>query len=128
MTTAGLTITLTLLAALAVMQILLIAGLPFGNYAWGGQHRVLPPRLRTASIVAILLYAVFAALLMSRAGVLPGGDTVPVVVATWVLFAYSALSIIGNLASRSHHERIAQTPVSILLTIGILLIALGHPG
>jgi hypothetical protein len=125
MTTVALVLTLSILAGLALMQILLISGLPLGNYGWGGQHRVLPPRLRVASAVAILLYAGFAVLLMSRAGILSGRGASLVIVATWVLFAYCAMSIVMNVISRSRQERIVQTPVSVLLTVGVLIIASG---
>ncbi|MBE0011580.1 MULTISPECIES: hypothetical protein [unclassified Arthrobacter] len=124
MTIAALILTLALLGALTVMQFLLIAGAPIGHYAWGGKHRVLPGKLRIASGAAIVLYGVFGALLLSRAGVVPGGGDPPVIVATWFLFAYSALSVVGNLASRSRQERLVQTPVSALLSIGILILAL----
>ena len=127
-TAAALILTLTILGCLCVMQILLITRVPIGHYAWGGKERVMPPRMRIAAVVAIALYVAFAALLSSRAGVLPGGDTPAVVIATWILFAYAAFSIIANLASRSRQERAVQTPVSVALTLGILLVALGTTG
>jgi hypothetical protein len=127
MTTAALTVSLILLTALAAMQALLGLGLPLGNYAWGGRHRILPPRLRIASLAAIVIYGAFAALLLSRTGVLPGRETALVVVATWVLFAYSLLSIGGNIASRSRHERIVQIPASAVLSAAIFVVALGMP-
>ena len=128
MTAVALVLTLSILAGLALMQILLISGLSLGDYGWGGQHRVLPPRLRVASAVAILLYAGFAVLVTSRAGILPGAGTPLVIVATWVLFAYCAVSIVMNAISRSRQERIVQTPVSVLLTAGVLVIAAGPTG
>lgn len=125
MTAMALVLTLSILAGLALMQILLIGGLPLGNYGWGGQHRVLPPRLRVAAAVAILLYAGFAILVLSRTGILPGRGTSLVMVTTWVLFAYCAVSILPNAISRSRQERIVQTPVSVLLTVGVFIIAAG---
>lgn len=125
MTAPALATTLTLLAGLTVMQILLSLGMPLGRYAWGGQHRILPQRLRIASVAAIAIYAVFAALLLSRAGILPSGESPTVVAASWVMFAYSVLSIAGNAISRSRPERIVQTPVSVLLSVGIFFVALG---
>ena len=127
-TEVALILSLTILGCLLVMQILLIAGVPIGHYAWGGKERVLPPRMRIAAVVAIGLYLAFAALLSSRAGMLPGGDSPGVVIATWILLGYSAFSIIANLASRSRRERAVQTPVSVALTLGILLVALGIRG
>jgi hypothetical protein len=49
-----------LLLGLNMFQILLAAGLPWGRFAWGGQHHVLRRRLRIGSIVAVLIYAVIA--------------------------------------------------------------------
>ena len=123
-TDVALIVSLTILGGLLVMQILLIAGVPIGHYAWGGKERVMPPRMRVAAVIAIVLYAAFAALLISRAVVLPGGVSLAVIIGTWILFAYSAFSIIANVASRSRQERAVQTPVSVALTLGILVIAL----
>ena len=44
-----------LLAGLAVFQVALIAGAPLARFAWGGQHRVLPTRLRIGSAVSVAL-------------------------------------------------------------------------
>lgn len=124
----ALVVTLTLFAGLAVMQVLLIAGAPLGTFAWGGRHRVLPNQLKIAAGVALLLYAGFATLLLSRAGVLPGGALPAVVVLTWILFGYATLSIGLNALSRSRDERLVQIPVSTLLSAGILIIALSPAG
>jgi hypothetical protein len=128
MTIAALVVALAVLIGLSVMQILIICGLPVGEYAWGGQHRVATPRLRLLAVVAIALYVGFSLLLMSRSSVLAGGSTRMVVVATWVLFAYCAVSIALNAASRSRRERIVQTPVSILLTLSVLVVAMAPVG
>jgi len=80
MTAIALVVALTLLTALAVLQILAASGLPLGRFVWGGQHRVLPRGLRVGSAVSVLVYAGLAALLLSRAGVLPAGDSTAVVV------------------------------------------------
>jgi hypothetical protein len=113
------------LAALAVLQILVACGLPLGRFVWGGQHRVLPTRLRVGSVVSIVLYAGFALVLLSRSGVIGGGDSGFVVVATWVLFAYFASGVILNAISRSIPERATMTPVTFVLAGATLLVALG---
>lgn len=120
----ALIVTLGLLAALAVFQIALAAGAPWGRFAWGGAHRVLPRRLRVGSAIAVGLYAAFAVLLLSRAGVLPGGESAAVVVLTWVLFGYFALGVVLDGMSRSRAERWTMAPVCAMLAIMILVIAL----
>lgn len=114
-----------LLTALAVLQVLVACGLPLGRFVWGGQHRVLPRRLRIASAASVVLYAAFALLLLSRSGILPGGDSPFVVIATWVLFAYFALGIVMNTISRSPAERWTMTPTCLVLAACTLVVALG---
>jgi hypothetical protein len=72
------------LGALAVFQAALIAGAPLGKLAWGGQHEILPGRLRMGSAVSVLLYAVFAyAALVAAAMVPPVGEGAVIPVAMW---------------------------------------------
>lgn len=125
MTILALVVALTLLAALSVLQILVAVGMPFGRLVWGGKHRVLPRRLRIGSLIAVLVYLTFAALLLSRAAILPGGSGVAVVVLTWVLFAYLALSVLANAVSRSRAEKWTMVPTSALLAAATFIIALG---
>ncbi|ALJ21739.1 hypothetical protein [Microbacterium sp. No. 7] len=120
----ALTSALVLLAALAALQVLVALGLPLGRFVWGGRHRVLPTGLRIGSAVSVVLYAAMAALLLSRAGVIPGGDSPFVRVATWVLFGYFALGILMNAISRSRPERLTMTPVTIVLAAATLVVAL----
>jgi hypothetical protein len=113
------------LAGIAVFQVLGAAGRPVGRFLWGGAHRVLPRRLRVGSAVSVVVYAAFVALLFSRAGALPGGDTPFVAVATWVLFGYFAVGVVMNGISRSRAERAVMTPACLVLAVATLLIALG---
>jgi len=124
--TLALVIALVLLAALAVLQILGAAGLPVGSLLWGGRERVLPTRLRLSSLATLAAYAVFAAVLLSRTGVLPGRDSPVVVVATWGLVGVLALSTIANAFSRSRAERLTMMPTGAVLTVAVLVIALGR--
>ena len=124
MTTAAAIIACLILAALAVFQALLIAGRPLGRFAWGGQHDVLPRNLRIGSAISILLYAVFAIIILERVGI---ADILPDAVAEvgiWILTAYFALGILMNGISRSKPERNLMTPVCIVLAGLCLVIAL----
>ena len=112
------------LGALAVLQICVAAGAPWGRLVWGGTHRVLPRRLRIASTASVLLYIGFAAVLLSRADILPGGDSLLIRILTWVLFAYFAVGIVMNGISRSRAERLTMTPLCVVLAAATLVIAL----
>lgn len=125
MVIVSLVVALALLALLAALQAVVAAGLPLGHFVWGGAHRVLPRRLRVGSAVSVLVYFGFAALLLSRAGVMPAGGTTTVVVLTWVLFAYFTLGVLLNGISRSRAERFTMTPMCAVLAVATLIIALG---
>lgn len=114
------------LATLAVFQLALILGAPLGHFAWGGQHRVLPARLRIGSAVGIVIYALIAAIAWDRVGAIDVFPAPFAEVAMWVVFAYFVLGILMNAISRSKPERFTMVPVTIILAVLSLLIALGY--
>lgn len=115
-----------LLGLLAVFQLALAVGAPLGRFAWGGQSTVLPTRLRIGSVVSIVIYALIAAVLLERAGLIRlFGAAGFVQVAAWVVFAYFTLGILMNAISRSKPERYTMTPITIVLAGLSLLVALG---
>jgi len=112
------------LALLAVFQLALAAGAPWGRFAWGGKERVLPRNLRIGSAVSIVIYALIAVIALDRAGVI---DVLPDLVsriAIWVVFGYFCLGTVMNAISRSKPERFTMTPVTIVLAVLSLLVAL----
>lgn len=112
-------------AALAVFQIALAAGAPWGRFAWGGQHPgLLPVRLRVASLLSVLVYALLCTIVLDRAGMLSLYPAAVSVVGTWVVFAYLLLGVVMNAISRSRAERAVMTPVAAVLAIAALLTAL----
>ncbi len=111
------------LAALAVLQVLVAAGRPYGRLVWGGQHETLPRTLRIGSVISVGLYAAMALVAIARAGAfgMPGTG---IVVAAWVLVGYFALGILMNGISRSRPERAVMTPVCAVLAACSLVLAL----
>jgi hypothetical protein len=105
-----------LLAGLALFQILLIAGRPLGMFAWGGQHRILPKRLRMASVASIALYVLFALAILAKAGLVWHIASSSLLTGCmWVLTGYFFLGIVMNALSRSKPERLLMTPVAAML-------------
>jgi hypothetical protein len=113
-----------ILAGLAVFQAALAFGAPIGHFAWGGAHKVLPQKLRISSAVSIVLYGFFAAIILSRAGLISFGDAGLIGTATWILFGYFSLGVVMNGISRSKPERAVMTPVAASLAVLYLLVAL----
>lgn len=113
-----------LLAGLAVFQAFLAAGRPWGRFAWGGQHDVLPRGLRIGSAVSIVLYAAFTVVLLAAAGIV---DVLPegfVDVAIRALTGYFLIGIGMNAVSRSRSERFVMTPVVLVLFLCCLVLVL----
>ena len=112
-----------LMAGLAIFQLALALGAPLGHFAWGGQHRALPTALRIGSLVAIVLYALFSAIVLMRAGpVQAWPDAGWLDPAAWAVAAYMGLGVVVNAISRSRPERLVMTPlVAVLLALALIV-------
>src|ERR1700690_535911 len=113
------------LSLIAIFQILLAIALPFGSAAWGGTYRVLPPRLRIASVLSALLLGLAAWIVLARTGVV----TIPwqssaVRAGTWVVFFLLTLNTVANFASKSRIERTLMTPAAFVCSVCLLVVAL----
>lgn len=87
---------------------------------------MLPRKLRIGSVVSVAIYALFAIVLLERAGVTQIFDLpVAEAVAAWVVTGYFALGIVMNAISRSKPERFLMTPVVLVLAVLSVLVALG---
>ena len=114
------------LAGLVCFQLALAAGLPFGRYAWGGAHPVLPRGLRIASALATIVYVVAAVTILEAAGVsdfiastdLPRN-------AVWVLGGLFGIGTVMNAVSRSTKER-RMAAVALVLAILSVIVARGN--
>lgn len=123
-TTAAIIFT-AMMGGFALFQGALVLGMPLGHFAWGGRHRVLPANLRIGSLVAIVLYALFALILLMRAGLLaPWPDMGWIAPASWIVVAYLALGVVVNALSRSLPERLTMTPLVMALLVLALMVAL----
>jgi len=118
---------LLILFGLSVFQFLLIIGKPLGSFAWGGQHSVLPKKLRIASVFSIVLYIMFSAFLVTKAGmihIIPNSKLLDI--GMWIFTSYFVLGILMNAISRSKKERILMTPLVFLLAVIFLLVTLKY--
>lgn len=123
--TLSVIIGLATLAGLFLFQIALIAGAPIGRFAWGGQHDILPRTLRISSGSSLILYGVFAAFLLEKAGwIAIINNPTLVTIGMWVITGYFVLGIVVNAVSRSRHERALMTPVAALLAVAFLIVSL----
>jgi hypothetical protein len=111
--------------ALAIFQAALAAGTPWGRLAWGGGKEVLSPLQRGASFFAVILFGIFALIVLQRAGLAALLPAPIVDTGIWVIVGYLALGIPMNAISRSLPERLVMTPVAAILFAAVLIVALG---
>ena len=109
---------------LAVFQVALALGAPWGRAAWGGAHVRLPRGLRIASAFSAAFWLLAALVILARAGY--DWSPIPLSIAewgTWVLVGMLVLGTLMNLASRSKVERAVQTPSAAILAVLTFLVA-----
>ena len=114
-----------ILFGLAIFQLLLAVGKPYGEYAWGGQHKILPKSLRVGSILSIGIYTLFSIILIDSSSLI---DIIPEGIiklyAIWFLVIYLAIGVFVNAISKSKKERSTMTPIIIVLLFCALTISL----
>jgi hypothetical protein len=120
-----------LLAGVAVFQIGLAAGAPWGDMAYGGRaetnNGILTTRFRLMSAMAVVTLGVAAWIVLARADVVSGGPMGAGFVETgaWVVFGYLVLNTAANLASTNGKERLIMGPVTAVAAVLVLIVALG---
>ncbi len=118
-----------LLAAVAIFQIALTLGAPWGEMSYGGQAEtidgVLPAGYRVISAVAVMILLFAAYVVLARAGVASAGPLGAVFLkrATWVVFAYLALNTVMNLTSSHAGERFGMGAVTLVTAVLTFLVA-----
>lgn len=114
-----------ILCALAGLQAALAAGAPIGRFAWGGQHDILPARLRIGSALSIAIYVLLMILVASKAGVTGAIAQGPFLdISLWVATIYLTIGVVVNAISRSRSERYTMTPLTAVLAVCFLIVAL----
>ncbi len=113
----------SVIICLTIFQILLILGYPLGEFAWGGQHKVLPNKFRIASMSSILIYILFLLIFLSKVNVLNIISDLSFINTLFTAMTiYFGLGILLNLVSKSKKERYLMTPVATILFICCILV------
>ncbi|MYM54528.1 hypothetical protein [Thalassovita mangrovi] len=96
-----------------VFQLLLIAGLPLGEYTQGGQNKgALPPRGRVMAALSILVLGFMALAILSAVGF--AGGFWPRWTG-WVAVGLSALTSTLNWITPSRKERMFWAPIATVM-------------
>ena len=107
-----------LFGIIAIMTVLVACGFPLGEFTMGGQHKILPKKLRVAAVISVAIQ-IFAMIIILQAGGF---------ISLWLSFkvtkyicfffaAYLSLNTIMNMISKSRKEKYVMTPLSLIVGI-----------
>jgi len=114
------------LGVLVIFHALMILGVLPADIAWGGRADA-AGNVVLLEVVGLVVTLLFAAVVAAKAGYLgarPAGRLVTV--AMWIVFGYFVLNVAGNLVSTSSLERAIFTPVSAILALLALRVAMSR--
>ncbi len=125
MTSYVIWIAVSLFLGMMIFQLLLALGLPFGKMAWGGNHRILPPKLRIGSLLSACLFILAVVVFLQKAKIVSVFTwDLGVNILAWFFVVLFGLSTLGNLTSKSGPEKKVMTPIAVTLTVLCLILAL----
>lgn len=112
-----------MLAGIAVFQLLLALGRPYGKFSWGGQYPgVLPMGYRIASGVSIAIYMFLISVVLSETGVIDIYSDSFENIGMWVVVTLSGISVLMNAVSRSKPERLWAPYAAVMLVLSLILV------
>lgn len=107
-----------LLGIASVFEVLLIMGLPLGEFTMGGQYKVLPPKFRIMAGFSILLQLFAGSVVLQAGGHIPLWFAEKVTqIICYAFSGYFLLNTIMNLCSYSKKEKYIITPLALVATI-----------
>ena len=122
-----------LLVGVALFQLGLALGVPWGSAVYGGGAAgvdgVLPTGLRMSSAVATAVLTLAAWIVLVRGGVMPVGALNGQLVrwAPWGIVGFLVLNTLGNLSSSSPVERWGLGGITLVLVVLCTVVALRGP-
>ncbi|WP_342561599.1 hypothetical protein NST84_18305 [Paenibacillus sp. FSL R7-0345] len=115
-----------LITVVILFQAALAAGMPWGEYAMGGKFPGrLPASMRVACLIQIAVLALLALIVLSKAEVILPGWQKFAESTIWFVVAFSVIASILNLITKSVREKRIWAPVSIVMLLSSLIVAIG---
>lgn len=117
-------IALSIMGTVVVFHTLIIADVLPRTIVWGGQLSD-PAQIVRMEVVSILIIIVAAAVFVLRWRSIASGEPSLIwTIAIWVLVVLFGLNTIGNLFAKTKFERAVMTPLTLILALLALRLAL----
>ena len=118
-------VALVVLGLFVLFHMLVIAGVVPSTVVWGGRLTERSQLVR-AELMSVSLLILSAAVIFLNARSLASGDRgILLTVAIWAVVGLFALNTLGNIFAKTLFEKMAFTPVTLLLALLSLRLALG---
>ena len=105
-----------LIAFVVAFQLALALGAPWGDMAMGGKFPGrLPPRMRIAALIQMVVLLFVALIVLTRAGVILDEFSSLSKSVIWAVVVFSLIGAILNTITPSKKERMLWAPVSLVL-------------
>lgn len=118
-------ILLAALGLLAVFHILVLLKVIPAEIVWGGQIQGVPSNLVTLETTALVVSLLFMLIVAAKLGYVRAGKLAGAVnIGVWLIFAYLVLNTLGNLASGISFEKLLFAPITIILALCALRLAI----
>lgn len=118
-------ILLTALGLLFVFHILVLFKVLPADIVWGGQIRGVQANLITLETIALLVTVFFMLIVAAKAGYIQAGKlSVAANIGVWLIFIFLLLNTLGNLASGVSFENLIAAPITIILALCALRLAI----
>lgn len=111
-------------AALVLFHLLVLFKVVPPEIVWGGQISAAGTSLLVLEITALAVTLVFAEIIAAKIGYIRAGKFRTVVnIGVWIVFAYLILNLAGNLASGVAFENLVFVPITLVLALLALRLA-----
>ncbi len=108
-----------------LFQLAMALGAPWGEFAMGGKYPgKFPPKIRVAAVIQLLILAFFGMIGMIRSGLILSSWFDFSSKAIWFVVGFFVLGTFLNLITPSKKERNLWAPITFILLISSLKIAL----
>jgi hypothetical protein len=116
-------ILLVALGLFLVFHILVLLKIAPANIIWGGQAN--PANIFNLEIVALTVTLFFGLIIAAKAGYIKAGNLAGAVnILVWIIFIFLLLNTLGNLASGVSAENIIFAPITLILALCALRLAI----
>jgi len=113
------------LGLLTIFHILILLNVVSPDIVWGGQAGNTEVSLLTLEIIALLVTALMAVIIAAKIGYIQAGRfKVAVNIGIWIVVAYLLLNMLGNLASGVSAESFIFAPITLILALFALRLAI----